>query len=57
MIKDPDNDGFNLKVEMGKASVFTTFSWPNFIINPIASQFVGTYPVFLTLTDDNPIPL
>ena len=58
-MRDPDREDmpFLEEIDFGKASNFTTGSFPSYVINPMDnSTDPGVYLVNVKISDNNPVP-
>ncbi|CDW79537.1 cadg domain containing protein [Stylonychia lemnae] len=56
-VTDADLDGYTATANVGQASSFIKFASMVVTISPPATEKDGTYPVTITIKDDNPVPM
>lgn len=54
---DPGDSGVVSSLSLGKASSFISGKFPNFFLKPTNQSDLGTFPITVTVRDDNKISI
>ena len=54
---DPGDSGVMSPLSLGTASAFITGKYPNLFLKPTKASDVGTFPITVTVSDNNKISL